>query len=146
MKYELRSLLALPAIISFAVLPCVADGPIGTVGYLLQMGGAAHQTYQWVFSGTVTKHGKACAGAHVEVELLGANDQNLAQAVDSDNDGHYMATMKLEGAPEQLSSWKVTAKAGQSSLIDPVQLEGHVILMDETTVLVERPLQIAENL
>jgi hypothetical protein len=80
------------------------------------------------------------------VELLGANDQNLAQAVDSDNDGHYMATMKLEGAPEQLSSWKVTAKAGQSSLIDPVQLEGHVILMDETTVLVERPLQIAENL
>jgi|GEM_PF-2543064 len=114
------------------------------VDYQLEMGSVVHQTYSCVFAGTVTANGKVCPGAHVMANLEGKHGQDVTQNAEADDQGHYSLQVTVEGRPQDETLWKLTAKAAVIGS-SPSELEGRVILPEETTVMIERSIQLDGN-
>jgi hypothetical protein len=118
-----------------------AEAPQGRVDYALEWG-TSRQTYTYIFSGTVTCGGHPCAGAQVDVNLDSPDEGLLTQSTKTESDGHYLVQIQVQGTASEAASWKLMARS-DASLKDPIEVEGQLILMqDETTVNVERPLMI----
>ena len=140
MRTSLLNVSTRAALLTALILPPVHAAE-GIVNYELQMGGPVHLTYACIFSGTVTCRGKACAGARVEADLAGAHDQAAVETAQADAQGRYVLKITMDAAPQEETTWKLIAKTDGISG-EPTEVEGRTILMDETTVVIERAIRI----
>lgn len=96
-------------------------------------------TYTYVFSGVATVQGQPCANAKVAIRLSTPKGEEVRNIL-TRADGSYSVTMSLTGAPDDPVRWEIQAL---SPNFQSVNLDGRLILLDQTTVTVEKPLNFA---
>lgn len=128
-------------LVTMAAIAPLAAASKGGVSIAFDLNNPMPQTYACVFSGVVTCRGHACAGAHVRAEISPAGRPSMIQTVDTDREGHYSLQVLIEGAEQDETLWKLSAKPSMMGA-EPSEVEGRLILLSETTVIIDRTLHL----
>lgn len=116
--------------------------PAGEVGYSLEWH-SGHQVYTYVFSGVVSRQGRPCPNAKIQLEISTPTQPDMTQETVASADGTYELKIDLPGQPEQSAEWKLVAQAPET---DSVEIDGRSILMEgENRVDIKRPIQFVQG-
>jgi hypothetical protein len=125
------------------LVPCIARPESnGLINYSIEWG-SLRRTYTYIFSGTVRCGSQLCADARVQAQVdpglsAGASGETLSGA-----DGHFEVRITCDASADDSVVWKMVAAAPILGGGDPVELEGRFIMAeDQTTIVVQRPVQI----
>ena len=124
-------------------VPCLARPESkGIVSYVLE-GQSLRRTYTYIFSGIVHCGNQVCSNARVQVQVEPDNSAGISGETRSASDGRFEVQIACDGSVDDSVAWRIIAEAPVPGGGDPVELEGRVIMTeDETTVIVQRPVQI----
>lgn len=119
--------------------------PKGFVGVGIQWGQTRRGTYTFVFAGQVTREGRPCPHARINLDLETSTQGVISESAQAGEDGQYQIAVTVAGAPEQSSIWKLQARAGSLTDRQTGQIEGRIILMeDQTTVVVSKSIPLEQ--
>jgi hypothetical protein len=108
--------------------------------------GSNRQTYTFVFSGTVSKEGRPCPNAKIQLQLSAANQPDQIQETLAGADGSYELKVSMSGTADQAAQWKLVALAPEASALEATEIEGSAIPTDDgNTVMVQRPIQLVQG-
>jgi hypothetical protein len=129
--------------LSLVLVPLhISAAPKGTVDCTLEWH-TTRQTYTYVFTGVVSKQGRPCANARIQLLLSTNRQPDQIQETTAAADGSYELKIALPGNPEDSADWKLVAQAPDTSTLEATEVAGRMILTDgENTVMVERPIQL----
>jgi hypothetical protein len=131
--------LALP--INPLLLSPASAQPKGTVDCTLEWHNG-HQVYTYIFAGKVSRQGVPSANARIQLHLNGPDRKEVIEETVAKADGSYELKVALTGIPEDAADWKLVAQNLDVS-DDMTEIEGRTILMnDESTVTVQRLIQL----
>ncbi len=121
------------------------SAPQAITGYSIEWGGSSQTAYTFVFSGVITRDGRPCPNARVNLDIETSRDGVVTESAQAGADGRYEIAITIKGCPEQASNWKLQARTGSVVNGQAGEAEGRVILMDsEKTVVVNRTLPLVE--
>src|SRR4051812_29573191 len=102
--------------------------PKGVVAVTLEWH-SNQQVYTYVFVGVVSRAGKPCPNAKIQLQFSAPGQSDMVQETVAAADGTYEIKIALNGTPQDSADWKLVAQ-GPDLGTQSSEVEGRTILME----------------
>jgi hypothetical protein len=116
--------------------PAVAIDPVYSHKLTLH---SFEREYNLIFSGKITCGDLPCQAAAVKLHIESRQNPNIVKAATIQSDGSYEVSIFLKESLHEHMDWSLVADSPDSA---SRQVSGREILMDDSTVHIEQPVQL----